>query len=45
MTLESAYPYNARDNKCSKADGEFRITGYTDVPAKDCAKLEAAVEH
>jgi C1A family cysteine protease len=43
ITLESEYPYTAVDGTCSSEGGNFKIGGYTDVPAGDVDQLAAAV--
>ena len=31
IVLESEYPYTHKQGKCEKTDGNFKITGFTDV--------------
>jgi len=42
---EEDYPYTAQDGKCKYASGKTvtKVSGYTDIPSKDEAKLKEAV--
>ena len=39
ISLESEYPYHARDQKCQKKSSSFKLAGYTDVPENDSDQL------
>ena len=43
ITTEGAYPYTAQDDICTIQGGDFKISGFVDVPAGDVAQLQAAV--
>ena len=43
ISLESEYPYHARDQKCQKKSSSYKLTGYVDVLENDSDQLLIAL--